>query len=84
MKPWKTLGSAHAPGEMRDLIRNGLGATAFDREAAVPRWDGPLDDDARLVALLFAFLSESRAPFAQSFHDLVCGEASDGRVANTS
>jgi len=35
--------SAHAPGEWRDLIRNGLGVVGFDREAAVGRWDGPVD-----------------------------------------
>lgn len=36
--------SAHAPGEFRDLIRNGIGTTALDRDAAIPRWDGPLDE----------------------------------------
>ncbi len=35
--------SAHAPGEWRDLVRNGLGAVDFDRQAAIGRWDGPVD-----------------------------------------
>ena len=35
--------SAHAPGEWRDLIRNGLGVVGFDREAAIGRWDEPVD-----------------------------------------
>lgn len=42
--------SAHAPREFRDLLRNGLGATAFDREPAVARWDGPLDEAPAWVA----------------------------------
>jgi uncharacterized protein YdiU (UPF0061 family) len=33
------------------------------------------DDDARLVALTFAFLEESKAPYAPFFHDVFCGEA---------
>ncbi|HVF92849.1 MAG TPA: glycosyltransferase family 2 protein [Sphingomonas sp.] len=36
--------SAHAPHELRDLWRTGIGATAFDRQQAVARWDGPLDE----------------------------------------
>ena len=36
--------SAHAPREFRDLIRNGIGPVALDREEAIPRWDGPLDE----------------------------------------
>lgn len=36
--------SAHAPREFRDLVRNGIGPIALDREAAIPRWDGPLDE----------------------------------------
>ncbi len=35
--------SAHAPGEWRDLLRNGLGAVGFDRQAAIGRWDEPVD-----------------------------------------
>lgn len=34
---------AHAPGEWRDLLRNGLAPVALDRRAAVARWDDPLD-----------------------------------------
>ena len=36
--------SAHAPREFRDLMRNGIAPVALDREAAVPRWDGPIDE----------------------------------------
>ncbi|MBJ6120498.1 glycosyltransferase family 2 protein [Sphingomonas mollis] len=35
--------SAHAPGEWRDLIRNGVGPSSLDRETAIGRWDGPQD-----------------------------------------
>ncbi len=36
--------SAHAPREFRDLLRNGIAPVALDREAAIPRWDGPIDE----------------------------------------
>lgn len=35
--------SAHAPGEMADLRRNGIGPVPLDRQAAIGRWDDPLD-----------------------------------------
>ncbi len=35
--------SAHAPGELHDLIRNGIAPTPFDRESAIPRWDEAFD-----------------------------------------
>lgn len=36
--------SAHAPSELRDLIRNGIAPVAADRRAAVPTWDSPTDE----------------------------------------
>lgn len=36
--------SGHAQGEMRSLIRNGIGAAPSDGRAAVGRWDDPLDE----------------------------------------
>jgi uncharacterized protein YdiU (UPF0061 family) len=41
------------------------------------------DDDARLVALVFAFLDERRAPYAPFFHDFACGIASEARAAKS-
>ncbi len=35
--------SAHAPGELADLKRNGFKPLGLDLEEAVGRWDGPID-----------------------------------------
>ncbi len=35
--------SAHAPAELADLRRNGLAPVALDRQAAIGRWDDPVD-----------------------------------------
>jgi uncharacterized protein YdiU (UPF0061 family) len=74
------LGFATALARFTPLYERALSLAFLARLGLASRDE---DEDARLVTLLFAFLAESRAPFAQAFHDLVCGEASDARVAKS-
>jgi uncharacterized protein YdiU (UPF0061 family) len=45
--------------------------------------DGELEDDVSFLSDLFGWMTESRAPWAQVFHDWFCGAASAARAAQS-